>query len=78
MEIFHPALVRLAYHESAISKVLQPLPCITQRVLRGFGRLTRGVMRRFERVVALPNPKILKLIEPHQQLRVSRMKFHVQ
>jgi hypothetical protein len=51
------APVRHAYHESAFSREQQP---------QGVA-LDAGVMQRFERVVALPDPKDIEFSQPHQR-----------
>jgi len=55
--------VRHDFHESAVSRERQPLP---QRFCEAVVALIAGVMRRFERVVALPDPKDIEFPQPHQ------------
>jgi len=56
----------LDYHESAYFKGAGNffLRYSQQELLRGLGRLNAGVMRRFERVVALPEPKDIEFPQP--------------
>ena len=62
-------LVRLGRsHASAFSRERQPFPAdFPTGLMRGnVVALNAGVMRRFKRVVALPNPKDLKFPQPQQ------------
>jgi hypothetical protein len=66
------ALVRHDYHESACFKERQLFLGISQRVIaRHVVALNAGVMRRFERVVALPDPKILNFPSRNSLFRLQ-------
>jgi hypothetical protein len=54
--------VRHDDHDSAVSRERQPLP---QHFCEVLVALIAGVMRRFERVVALPDPKDIEFPQPH-------------
>ncbi|MFN2516316.1 MAG: hypothetical protein ABR556_08875 [Pyrinomonadaceae bacterium] len=66
-------LVRHDYHESACFKGAATWPqYFPQGILRGVVALNTAVMRGFERVVALPDPKDIEFPQPHEYFRSNR------
>jgi hypothetical protein len=54
-------------HESAFSTEQQLFPQhFTKKVICEVVALNAGVMRRFQRVVALPDPKVIEFPQPQQ------------